>query len=155
MKTLIDADACPVVDIVMECAIPKGIEVILVCDSSHWMERDGARTITVARGADSADFKLVNLIQTDDIVVTQDYGLAAMAMAKKARVLNQNGLRYSDENIDSLLLSRHIAKKIRQSGGRIKGPAKRTLAQDDAFREAYQMLLKTYEGDRAEEYGRM
>ncbi len=134
MKLLIDADACPVVDIALNCAKKYNVEKsILLCDTSHLIERECAETIVVSKGSDSADFALVNLVETGDVVVTQDYGLAAMCLAKKARVLNQNGLIFSDFNIDSLLAQRHVAKKIRMAGGRTKGPSKRTKEQDEAF----------------------
>lgn len=143
MAILIDADACPVVDTTLQCAKQNGLQVTLVCDASHVMEREGAKTITVLKGADSADFTLVNLIHPGDIVITQDYGLAAMALAKRAYALNQNGWEYTADNIDSLLLARHTARKVRMSGGRIKGPAKRSKEQDDAFRVALDLLVET------------
>jgi uncharacterized protein YaiI (UPF0178 family) len=115
--------------------------VLLFCDTAHLLERTGAETITVIHGADSADFALLNLVVAGDIVITQDYGLAAMSLAKKARVLNQNGMVYTDDNIDALLMSRHTARRIRMSGGRLKGPAKRTKAQDESFRQALEVLL--------------
>lgn len=134
MKLLIDADACPVVDIALKAAKENGVdECILLCDTSHLIERDGVKTIVVSKGADSADFALVNLVEKGDIVVTQDYGLAAMCLAKKANVLNQNGLIFSDYNIGSLLEQRHLSKRIRMAGGRTKGPSKRTKEQDEAF----------------------
>ncbi len=134
MKLLIDADACPVVDIALKCASEKGSEeCVLLCDTSHLIERENARTIVVSKGADSADFALVNLVKAGDIVVTQDYGLAAMCLAKKAHVLNQNGLIFNEYNIGSLLEQRHLSKKIRMSGGRTKGPSKRTKEQDEDF----------------------
>ena len=86
-----------------------------------------------SKGADSVDFALINLLKKDDIVITQDYGLAAMAINKASYVINQNGLIYSNENIDRLLYSRHISKKIRKSGGRTKGPKKRTKEDDLNF----------------------
>ena len=141
MKILIDADGCPVVDITLACAAQRSVPVLLICDTAHELQRDGAQTITVAKGADSADFRLVNLVEAGDIVVTQDYGLAAMALAKRAAPLNQNGLCYTDDNIDALLLVRHTARKIRRGGGRLKGPAKRTKEQDAAFRAALCALL--------------
>ena len=142
MKILIDADACPVVDISIDAAKRFGVPVWLICDTAHQMERDGAQTIVVTRGADSADFRLVNLIEPGDAVVTQDYGLAAMSLARKARVLHQSGMRYTEENIDSLLLARHNARKVRMAGGRMRGPAKRTRAEDEAFRAALAALLQ-------------
>ena len=141
MKVLIDADACPVTDIAIRLSQERGFQVLLFCDTAHLLERAGAETITVIHGADSADFALLNLVVAGDIVITQDYGLAAMSLAKKARVLNQNGMVYTDDNIDALLMSRHTARRIRMSGGRLKGPAKRTKAQDESFRQALEVLL--------------
>lgn len=141
MRVLIDADGCPVVDIAIAGARQYGIPVLLVCDTAHFFQREGAQTLTVDQGADSADFRLVNLIEKGDVVVTQDYGLAAMALARRARVLDQNGMRYTDENIDSLLLRRHTARRIRRGGGRLKGPPKRTREQDEAFRRALADLM--------------
>ena len=133
MRIVIDADGCPVVRIAVDCAKRHGLEAVIVCDSAHYFNIDGAETITVTKGADSADFRIVNMISRGDIVVTQDYGLAAMALARNARVLNQNGMVYHDSNIDSLLLARHTARKIRNAGGRLKGPSKRAKEQDEAF----------------------
>lgn len=81
MKILIDADGCPVVDITLQEAARFHIETIILCDTSHLIQREGARTITVSKGADSVDFTLVNLVSAGDLVVTQDYGLAAMCLA--------------------------------------------------------------------------
>ncbi len=141
MRILIDADGCPVVDITIKIAREYNIECLLLCDTSHVFEKDGARTITVSKGADSVDFALVRLLQPDDLAITQDYGLAAMCLARRAYVLNQDGMQYTSDNIDSLLLARHSAKKIRMSGGRMKGPSKRTYAQDIAFEKAMRQLL--------------
>lgn len=140
-RILIDADGCPVVDETIAVAKRFSTECLILCDTSHRFERDGAQTLTFSKGADSVDFALVNLVQKDDIVVTQDYGLAAMCLAKHALVINQNGVLYTAENIDGLLMARHTAKKIRSSGGRIKGPTKRTNAQDEAFIAALTALL--------------
>jgi uncharacterized protein YaiI (UPF0178 family) len=144
MQILIDADGCPVVDITIRLAKQHHIPCLILCDTSHVFEREGATTLTFSKGADSVDFALVNLLQPGDLVVTQDYGLAAMCLARKAIVLSQNGMEYTDANIDSLLLARHTAKKIRNSGGRLKGPSKRTSAQDQAFEAALQAMIKRY-----------
>ncbi|MEG1873550.1 MAG: DUF188 domain-containing protein, partial [Ruthenibacterium sp.] len=133
MRILVDADGCPVVDSTIRIAGQAGIECLLLCDTSHVFEKDGARTLTFSKGADSVDFALVNLLQAGDIVVTQDYGLAAMCLARKAVVLHQDGVQYTDDNIDGLLLSRHTARKIRSAGGRTKGLPKRTGEQNIAF----------------------
>ena len=141
MKIYIDADGCPVVDIALKAAKKYGIPCVIICDTSHRIERDGAETIIVDKGADSADFRLVNLVSEGDIAVTQDYGLAAMCLSRKAIVLNQDGRRYSDDNISGLLEFRAVSKKIRNSGGRLKGMPKRTPEQDKAFEAAINELL--------------
>lgn len=141
MKILIDADGCPVVDIAIACARKRDIQVLLICDTAHFFEREGAQIVTVSKGADSADFRLVNMVEAGDLVITQDYGLAAMALAKRATVLSQNGMRYTADNIDALLLQRHTARKIRRNGGRLKGPPKRTKDQDEAFSSMLCSLL--------------
>ena len=142
MKILIDADACPVVDETVELAYKYSLECIIMCDTSHIIERAGCRTIVADKGADSVDFRLVNLIESGDIAVTQDYGLAAMCMSKKARVINQNGLIYTDKNIDTLLYTRFVNKKIRMSGQRTKGPSKRTKELDEAFIKNLTLILE-------------
>lgn len=141
MQLWIDADACPVVAIAIRTALRHSVEVTLVCDDAHWMQRDGANTITVARGADSADMMIVNRVRRGDIVVTQDYGLAALCLARGARPLDQNGRIYDENNIDSLLGMRHISKKVRRAGGRLKGPPKRTKEQDEWFEQSLEQLL--------------
>lgn len=147
MRILIDADGCPVVDVTIHTAKQHKVPVLLLCDTAHFFEREGAETITVSKGADAVDFKLVNLLKAGDIVVTQDYGLAAMCLARQAKVLSQDGMEYTHQNIDALLLSRHTAKKIRQSGGRLKGNPKRNRpVQDQKFRDALVRLIRLGSG---------
>lgn len=142
MKLLIDADACPVTDMALDCAKEYNIKnCVLICDTAHSIEKSGAKTVVVSKGSDSADFALVNFVESGDVVVTQDYGLAAMCLAKKAKVLNQNGLIFTDFNIGTLLEQRHLSKKIRMSGGRTKGPKKRTKQQDEDFLISLKKIL--------------
>lgn len=145
MRVFIDGDGCPVVGETVEICKRHNIECTILCDTSHEIYRDGAETIVVEKGADSVDFKLVNMVHEGDIAVTQDYALAAMCLSKKCRVINQNGLEYTDFNIDSLLLSRFIAKKARNSGERLKGPKKRTQAQTESFvKKLSEMIEEMY-----------
>jgi len=141
MTILIDADGCPVVDITVRIAAEHKLDCVILCDTSHVFEKPGAKTVTVSKGSDSVDFALVNLVRAGDIVVTQDYGLAAMCLAKRALPISQNGLVYTDSNIGALLHERHTAKKIRMSGGRLRGHAKRSPSQDAAFEAALRGLL--------------
>ena len=136
MKIFIDADGCPVVDITVRIAKKNGIECTIICDTAHSIQRDGAETIIVDKGADSADFRLVNLVGAGDIAITQDYGLAAMCLSKKAPDLNQDGKSYTEENISGLLEFRAVSAKIRRSGGSTKGMAKRTEQQNKDFEKA-------------------
>ena len=141
MQLWIEADACPVVNQAIRIAGERNVPVTLVCDDAHWMQREGAKTITVSRGADSADLVLVNLLKPGDAVVTQDYGLAALCLARGAIALDQNGRIYTNDNIDSLLGMRHVAAKVRRGGGRMKGPPKRKKEQDLWFEQALKQLL--------------
>ena len=141
MRILIDADGCPVTDIIVRLAKQYKTECLILCDTSHVFEKEGAVTLTFSKGADSVDFALVNMVLPGDIVVTQDYGLAAMCLARRAVPINQDGMAYTDDNIGALLLSRHTARKIRNAGGRLKGPAKRTPAQNKAFEDKLRELL--------------
>jgi uncharacterized protein YaiI (UPF0178 family) len=142
MTVLIDADGCPVVDITIRLAKRHGWDCVILCDSSHVYEREGARTVTVSKGADSVDFALVNRVRPGDIVVTQDYGLAAMCLARQAVPISQDGMVYDEHNIDALLLRRHTPKKIRRAGGRLKGPQQRTAGQDRMFEAKLAELLE-------------
>jgi uncharacterized protein YaiI (UPF0178 family) len=142
MKVLVDADACPVTDIAVSLCRQYSTPCFLLCDTAHEFHREGAQTLVFDKGADSVDFALVNRVEPGDIVITQDYGLASMCMAKGARILHQDGWAYTKENIDALLFSRHESGKYRRAGGRTKGPKKREKAQDDAFRNALQQMLQ-------------
>lgn len=144
MKILVDADACPVVRIVEQEAKKNGIPVILVCDNAHVMNTQDAEVVTVDRGADAADYKLFSLTQKGDIVVTQDYGVAVMALGKGAYPIHQSGKWYTNENIDSMLMERHIAGCERRKSGKshAKGPKKRTPEDDRHFKEAFCRLME-------------
>lgn len=142
MKVLIDADACPVVDIAVTLCRQYQKECLLLCDTAHEMHRDGVQTLVFDKGSDSVDFALVNRVAAGDIVITQDYGLASMCLARGARVLHQDGWEYTQYNIDALLFQRHAAKEYRAAGGRTKGPSKRKHTQDAAFSDALKQMLK-------------
>ena len=114
MTILIDADGCPVVDLTLRTAAKYNVPVLILCDTAHKIRRDGAQTLTFEKGVDSVDFALVNRVYAGDLVITQDYGLASMCLARRARVLNQNGLEYTADNMDALMLRRYENKKPRR-----------------------------------------
>lgn len=99
--------------------------------------------IIVGAGADAVDFKLISLCHQGDIVVTQDYGVVAMALGKSAHAIHQSGKWYTDENIDQMLMERHLAKKERRSSAKnhLKDPCKRTVEDDQRFTESFEKLL--------------
>ena len=140
---LIDADGCPVVDLTVRIGRSHGVPVKILCDTAHRIEREGAETLVFDKGADSVDFALVNRVTPGDIVITQDYGLATMCLARRARVLNQNGLEYTAQNIDSLLARRHENKKLLLAGKYPKGTPKRTKEQDITYRNALERILQS------------
>lgn len=142
MKILIDADGCPVVDIAVALCVKYNITCYILCDTAHEMQRQGATTLTFDKGSDSVDFALVNRVAPGDVVITQDYGLASMCLAKHARVLHQDGWEYTQWNIDALLFQRHAAKEYRAAGGRTKGPSKRKQEQNAAFLSALQQIVQ-------------
>ena len=140
MKIL--ADACPVKNEIEEIAKKYNISVTMFIDTSHVLNSDYSEIITVDKSADSVDIALINRTSEGDIVVTQDYGVAAMALGKKAYAINQNGLVYTAENIDRLLFERHIGKKVRRSGGRTGTVKKRTLEDNKRFLENFIALIE-------------
>lgn len=144
MKIFVDADACPVVDIVEDIATKYNIPVTLLCDTNHVLTSDYSEVIVVGAGADAVDYKLISICHRGDIVVTQDYGVAAMALGKGAFAIHQSGKWYTNENIDQILMERHLNKKARRASSRnhIKGPRKRTEEDDQRFAESFEKLLR-------------
>ena len=144
MRILVDADACPVVSSVEKVAKKYKIPVILLCDTNHILQSEYSEVITVGAGADAVDFKLVSICQKGDVVVTQDYGIAAMILGKGAYGIHQSGKLYTNDNIDQMLMERHIAKKARNAKKRqhIKGPAKRTAEDDARFLQSLENLIQ-------------
>lgn len=145
MKILVDADACPVKGIIVKVAKEINMPVIMFIDTSHEINDGYSEVRVVDKARDSVDFALINKVDKGDIVVTQDYGVAAMALAKGAEPINQNGLVYCDGNMNKLLFERHISQKARRSGSRVSGPSKRTRQNDEQFERAFRALLRNGE----------
>jgi uncharacterized protein len=141
MRILVDADACPVKDIIIKLAKENSIDVIMFTDTSHVIDDGYSTVVTCDQHADSVDYTLVNSIKSGDIVVTQDHALASMAMSPKVVVINQDGFIYDASNIDLLLSIRHESAKIRRSGGRTPGPKKRTREDDEKFETLLKQVI--------------
>lgn len=142
MRILVDADHCPVVKIIEKLAKEHNIDVYLFYDTSHIINSNYSKVIMVDKGSDSVDYKIVENIIKNDLVITADYGLASMALTKKAYVMNQFGKFHTNFNIDSLLETRAISKKLRKSSkNHIKGPKKRTKDDDINFCNALKQFI--------------
>lgn len=144
MKILVDADACPVKEIIEAVAMRMQIPVVMLIDTSHILTSDYSEIVMVSKAPDAVDFALINRTAKGDIVVTQDYGVAAMALGKGAYAIHPSGKLYTDHNIDVMLFERDIAKKCRRAGERIPSHTKKRTSQDnDRFEEAFLKLCKT------------
>ena len=145
MKIFIDADACPVVRQTEDAARRRGIPVVLLCDTNHVMTTTYSEVVVIGAGADAVDFALINRCKSGDIVVTQDYGVAAMALGKGAKPIHQSGMWYTDQNIDVLLAERHMNKEARRASSKnhMKGPKKRTAEDDRNYVASLERLIAT------------
>ena len=141
MRILIDADGCPVVNETIKVAHKFNLESIIFCDTSHNFDQKNVKVIVVSKGIDAVDFAILNNIEKGDIVITQDYGLASLVLSRNSYAINQSGMVYTNENIDELLYSRYISKKMRNSGARLKGPKKRDKSQNTVFEQNLEKLI--------------
>lgn len=133
MRILVDADACPVKEIIVRTARQYSIEVIMFVNTCHVISDDYSTVVTVDCSYDSVDYAIANVVKPHDIIVTQDHGLAALVISPKNFVINQNGFIYDSSNIDALLSFRHESAKVRRSGGRTPNPKKRTDEENEKF----------------------
>lgn len=144
MKILVDADACPVVKIVEEIAKKYNLGVTLLCDTNHILISDYSEIKVIGAGNDAVDFALINICTSKDIVVTQDYGVATMALGKGAKAIHQSGKWYTNDNIDQMLMERHLSKRVRnaKSKNHMRGPSKRTEEDNERFKISFEKLIK-------------
>lgn len=144
MKILIDADASPVVAEAIAIGRKYQVDVELFCDTNHVLRSDYAVVHTIGAAKDAVDLALINSCVAGDIVITQDYALAALVLAKKAQAINQNGWLYTEENIDTLLDTRWLSAKMRRAKGKnhLKGPKKRSKEDDEKFAQSLEQLLR-------------
>ena len=130
MKIIIDGDACPGISIISKIAKNYNLELIVYCDIHHYINLDYGVVKVVDSGFQSVDMYVVNECKSDDVVISQDYGVAAICLGKKAHLINPKGYYYTEENIDRMLEERHMSQKIRRAGGRTSNPKKRTKEDD-------------------------
>ena len=150
MHIYVDADACPVVDIIEDKARKYKVSVTLLCDTNHVLSSAYSEVMLVGAGADAVDYKLISICHKGDIVVSQDYGVAAMALGKGAYAIQQSGKWYTNDNIDRMLMERHLNKKARRNSNKahLKGPKKRTKKDDERFSESFEKLIQKAFGSK-------
>lgn len=142
MTIIVDGDACPAKDIIKTLAKKYNVEVHIFVDSSHYFEDDFFKIHVVSKGKDAVDIALVNFMERNDLIITQDYGLASMALAKTEYAVNPLGFRYTTKNIDELLFKRHISQKARRSGKGSTKNKKRTTENNEQFYHVIESILK-------------
>lgn len=142
MKIIIDGDACPSISFIEKKAKEFNIEVIIFCDIDHYIQSDYATVKVVDSGFQSVDMYVANATESGDIIITQDYGVAAMCMNKSSGIINPNGYIYTEENIDKLLAERHNAQKVRRGGGRTHNARKRSKDDEDRLISNLEKLIK-------------
>ncbi|WP_010293514.1 YaiI/YqxD family protein [Clostridium senegalense] len=141
MKILVDADACPAKQIIENVAKEYGKELIFYCDINHVLTVSYGDVKYMDSGFQSVDMKIVNEVSDMDIVVTQDYGVAAMVLGKRAFAISPKGHIYSNDNIDKLLFERHISGKVRRGGGKTSNPKKRKAEDDERLYKNLKKLV--------------
>ena len=139
MRIIVDADGCPGKSLIEKAAMENSIELIMYCDLNHVLNSDYASIRYVDSGFQSVDMKVANEAKSKDIIITQDFGVAAMVLAKGAYAIGPKGHIYDDDNIDKLLFERHMSGTLRRSGGKTFGPKKRTGVDDEKL---YNNLIK-------------
>ena len=134
MRIFIDADGCPVVNETIRLAQKLNIPVTVVKNYAHELQSEYAEIVTVDISRDAADFYIANHLKHEDVLITQDYGLASLILSRKAYGFHQNGWQYREENIETLLMERYEAGKARRSArNHLKGPPRRDKKQNEIF----------------------
>lgn len=141
MEIFVDADGCPVVDIAIEVAKKYNIHIVVVKNFAVEIDDGYAEIVTVDISQDSADYYIVNRIKKDDIVISQDHGLAAMCLARGAKCINQNGLIINSDNIDGMLNRRYINQKMRREKSIYTKFKKRNPQANEDFRKSLINLI--------------
>mgnify|MGYP001275770835 CR=1 FL=1 len=142
MHIWIDGDGCPVISQTISLAKAMNIGVTVVKNHAVHLEDTYAQIITVDTSRDAADYYIANHIRPGDVVVTQDYGLGAMVLAKKGLPITQMGKVVTADNIEIMLAMRHQNRLQRMQGKRGSAIPKRTREDDVRFEEALKGLFK-------------
>lgn len=143
MKIFVDADACPVKEAIVEIAREKKIDVVFVVSTAGYFDRGwDVEKVLVDSLPQAVDIAIINRVETGDVVVTQDYGLASLVLGKKGKAISPRGYVFHEQNIDRVLQRRHINYEARKAGVRVKGPKKRTREDEVRFHKNFIYLLE-------------
>lgn len=134
MRIIVDADACPGKNIIEDVAKSYRLEVIMFCDINHILNSNYSSIKYVDSGFQSVDMYVVNEAKKEDIVITQDYGVATIVLGKGSNAISPKGKIYSNDNIDRMLFERHMHSKLRKSGVKVSNSKKRTHDDDERLR---------------------
>ncbi len=143
MRIIVDGDACPGISIIEKLAEKYQLDLIVYCDIHHFITLNYGEVKVVDAGFQSVDMKVSNEAKFNDIVVSQDYGVAAICLGKKAHVISTRGTIYTNKNIDSMLEQRHMSQKIRKAGGRTPNAKKRTFEDDNKLEKNLIYLIES------------
>jgi uncharacterized protein YaiI (UPF0178 family) len=142
MRILVDGDACPVKEDIVAIAQERDLDVIFIVSTASYFNRDWkVKQIIVDSFPQAVDIAIVNRVEAGDVVVTQDYGLAALVLGKKGKAISPRGYFFNDDNIDRLLQKRHIHHEARKAGVRVKGPKKQSAKDKKRFHRNFRRLL--------------
>ncbi len=136
MQIWVDADACPNVikDILFRAATRAQVLLTLVANQLlRTPPSPYIKAIQVPSGFDVADSKIVQQLQSGDLVITADIPLAALVIEKGGHALNPRGEFYTTENIRERLAMRNFMDDLRNTGVNTGGPAVLSLSDRQAF----------------------
>lgn len=142
MKIIVDGDGCPGMNLIEKVAREEEVELIVYSTIDHNIKLDYGVVKRVDAGFQSVDMYVMNETKKNDVVISQDFGVAAMVLGKKAFAISPKGMVYTNDNIERLLFERHLSAKARRAGLRGKNASKRTKEDDMRFYESVKGLVK-------------
>lgn len=143
MRIYVDGDACPVKELIERITLKLDVKATVIASINHVSNKDTALEYIYVDGANqSVDMAIMNRVCKNDIVITDDYGLASLLLMKEAFCLSSKGMIYNQNNIDDLLYTRHLNASIMKGGGRIKGPVKRDNFDNEKFLVSFHKVIQ-------------
>ncbi len=113
-RLLIDGDGCPYLSKIRTLAKEQDIDLYIYLDDAHPLKDDDEHIFYIDQGKDHVDMAIVRDVRKDDLVITQDYGLATLVLSKQALAINTRGEDYTQDNIEALLMQRYMSMQLRK-----------------------------------------